>query len=150
MTRLTPPDGLPSLGAVAGTTGASDRLVALGRRAIAWLVAVSLLALCVGQPFHTGPAPAAGGGSQLCAASAESGPASLPHDGAHLTGVCSLCRALAQTRVGLRSPAPGASGAPDASGLPLPVATLDRPRTAAPRASIEPRAPPGAPAPETA
>ena len=118
--------------------------VAFLRRAAAGLVVGSLLVLCFGQPFHPGAAFGARDGFAVTAPDPAVDGASLPHGGAHLPGLCSICRVIAQTRLALRSPAIATPGGVDTAGLLLPLAALDL----APRApwlvSIEPRAPPSA------
>ena len=124
--------------------GVSFPGVAFLRRAVAGLVVGSLLALGFGQPYHPGAAFGARDGIAIAASCPAVDGASLPHGGAHLPGVCSICRVIAQTRLGLRSPAIATAGGVATAGLPLPLAAL----AAAPRApwlaSSEPRAPPSA------
>jgi hypothetical protein len=74
--------------------GVSPPSVAFLRRAVAGLVVGSLLVLCFGQPFHPGATLGARDG--FAVAAAVDG-ASLPHGGAHLPGLCSICRVIAQT-----------------------------------------------------
>jgi hypothetical protein len=114
------------------------------RRAAAALVFASFLALSVGQFFHSGAISGARDVAAVTASSPALDAASFPHGGAHLPGLCSICRVIAQNRLGVRSPAIATAASIDALGVPLPLGT----RHAAPRApwlaSIEPRAPPGA------
>jgi hypothetical protein len=114
------------------------------RRTAAWLALASLLGLLCGQLLHPGVAFAARGASTPTHSHAAVDTAPLPHEGEHLPSLCSICRALAQTRLGVRSPAIAATGWVDAPGLRIALAPAD----AAPRtpwlASIGPRAPPGA------
>lgn len=115
------------------------RGVAVLRGPAAWLAIASLLVLCLGPPLHSGTSVRDSGGATAIASLHD---ASLPKGSAHLAGLCSLCRAIAQTRAGLRSPAFGTVAAVEATGLPLPLAA----RAPAPRApwlaALGSRAPP--------
>ena len=70
--------------------------VAIVRRAAAGLIVASLLALCFGQPFHSGTAFGARDGIAVTASSPAVDTAALPHGGAHLSG---LIKVPARVRV---------------------------------------------------
>lgn len=125
-----------------GPEGAPLRRVALHRRAAAWLAVAALLAISTGQPFHGGRSAGVLEAIGFTASGPSVDAASPPHGGAHLPGLCSLCRAIAQTRLGLRSPVISGAGAVDAVGLRAPLAAAPAPPRSAQLASIEPRAPP--------
>jgi hypothetical protein len=114
------------------------------RRAVAALAFASFLALSVGQYFHSGAISGARDVAAVTLSSPAVDAASFPHGGAHLPGLCSICRAIAQNRLGVRSPAIATTAPVGAPRVSVPLGT----RHAAPRApwlaSIEPRAPPGA------
>jgi hypothetical protein len=114
------------------------------RRAAAYLALASLLALFYWQALHPGLAFAALDGNAVTASSPAVDTASLPHGGAHLPSLCSICRALAQTRLGVRSPALATTRWVDAPGLRVALALADAAPRAPWRASIGRRAPPGA------
>ncbi len=118
------------------------RCVAFRRQVGASLVLASLLALFLGQPFH---ATAPFGAPQQAPATTTVAVASstLPSQAAaHDADLCSMCRATAQTRLGLRSALRLGEIAADrpclALHLPAPV-----PVKAAPLLrQAQPRAPP--------
>ena len=122
--------------------GATPVPSALLRRAAAWLAIATLLAVSSGQPFHPGAAASARQAFGVAAASACVDAASPPHQGAHLPGLCSQCRAIGQARMGLRPPAVAAAGCVDAVGLPAAHARVDSPHRAPWLAVCAPRAPP--------
>jgi len=112
----------------------------LGRHAGAWLVIASLCSLFLGQPLHAGAqiGAAAGVSATLALSSAQLPSQTSPHD----AGGCSLCRAIAQSRLGLRVAL--RLGALAANGPHLPL-LLPAPSTigSAPRLrEAQPRAPP--------
>jgi hypothetical protein len=73
------------------------------RRAGASLVLASLLALFLSQPFHAAtPIGVSPGGLATGAVALVSGPL-LSQAAAHDADLCSMCRATAQTRLGLRA-----------------------------------------------
>jgi hypothetical protein len=74
--------------------------VALRRRAAAAVVIASLLALFLSQPFHASLPRYLGPSGAAHAASAIAGASSQP--AGHDADFCSMCRATAQTRLGLR------------------------------------------------
>jgi hypothetical protein len=78
------------------------RCVALRRQAGAAVVLASLLALFLSQPFHASlPRYPAAGNAAHATAVAITGPSSS-HAAGHDADFCSMCRATAQTRLGLR------------------------------------------------
>jgi len=121
-----------------------------------WLALASLLALSAGQPFHPGTAftprdgtpltvsSAASDAASLPQASAAIDAASLPHGGAHLPGLCSICRAVGQARLGLHAPTIALGDLLDAPGLSFPFVAQQTASRAPWIASIAPRAPPNA------
>ncbi|HEY8156175.1 MAG TPA: hypothetical protein VII72_18740 [Myxococcota bacterium] len=114
--------------------------VAPRRRASAWAVIASLIALFLSQPFHATArfdAPAGSASSTAWVAS----PAASP-GGAHDADLCSMCRATAQTRLGLRAAQRAGAIAPDGASLPLHVAALAPAKAAPQLREAQPRAPP--------
>jgi hypothetical protein len=110
---------------------------ALRRRATAWLAVASFFGLLLSQPLHAS-IPASAGGS---AATQVVAPGDLPaHYAAHDPGLCALCRAAAQKRFDLRTPAPAIAVA--GSSLPLHLPAPVSPGSAPELRSARPRAPP--------
>jgi len=113
------------------------------RRQTSGLLVVSLLSLLLGQPFHERVASDAGADAAAVVASGAGAPGGLPaHPDGHDRDHCVQCRAVAQTRLGLRALAP--EGVLSLDG---PSRALHPQAPACPRAAPEPclagpRAPP--------
>lgn len=111
------------------------------RKAGASLVLASLLALFLSQPFHASAlfgAPQEG--LATTAVAAASGP--LPSQAAHDADLCSMCRATAQTRLGLRLALRLGEIAADRPCLALHPPAPVPVRAAPPLRQAQPRAPP--------
>ena len=124
-----------------GDQGSPER-VGLWRHTSALLVA-SLFSLLLSQPFHEREASAAGAGAPAVVAGAHDAAGRSPLQGAgHDRDHCVQCRAVAQTRTGLRAPA--YEGAPRVHGpaLALHVETPDRLVSGPEPCVAGPRAPP--------
>jgi len=121
---------------------ASPRRVALWRHTSALLVA-SLLSLLASQPFHERAAGAAASGAPAAVASGAGAGADAPQQAAgHDRDHCVQCRAVAQTRLGLRAPAHDGALASQGPALALAVAPPDGPVAAPEPCVAGPRAPP--------
>jgi hypothetical protein len=114
------------------------------RRAAVWLALASLLALSAGEPFHPDTAITPRDGTPFTVSSAAADAASLPHGGAHLPGLCSICRAAGHARLGLHAPTIALADPLDSHGLSLPHVAQQTASPAPWIASIAPRAPPDA------
>jgi len=124
---------------------ASPQRVALWRPTSALLVA-SLLSLLASQPFHERSAAGASGAAAVVASGAGAGPDAPREAAGHDRDHCVQCRAVAQTRLGLRAPAHDGALASQGPALALHVAAPDR-LVAAPEPCVAgPRAPPSRPA----
>ena len=112
------------------------QVVAFRRPAGALAVIASLLALFLSQPFHTVvPIGAAAGGTVV------SNP--LPsHASAHDADLCSMCRATAQTRLGLRCALRLGDIAVAGPALPLHLPAPSQTQAAPQLRDAQPRAPP--------
>ena len=113
-------------------------------RAAAWLTIAALFSLCLGQPLHaSAPIAVANGSSQTAtlAATNDLAPGQAPHD----ADLCSLCRATAQARLGVRLSA--CVGDLTASGacLPLQLPAPELASSAPDLRDAQPRAPPALP-----
>ena len=120
----------------------SQRRVALWRHTSALLVA-SLVSLLLSQPFHERVAAGAAAGAPAVVAGGAGSDGATPlraagHDRDH----CVQCRAVAQTRLGLRAPAHDGALASHGPTLALHVAAPDRPVAAPEPCVAGPRAPP--------
>jgi hypothetical protein len=124
--------------------GASLRGVSLLRRGVAALAAASLVALSVGPYLHSRVAYGAPERPAATASASAVESASLPHGGAHVPGQCSICRVIAQTRRGLRSPAIATAGAVDTVGVSVAFVASHAAARSPWLTSGEPRAPPSA------
>jgi len=114
---------------------------ALRRPAVAWLTIAALLALGLGQPLHAAAAARAarvGAESVLVAA----GGAATPQPAGHDADQCSLCRATAQARLGVRVSACAFDFAAIAACLPLPLPAPELAACAPDLRAAPPRAPP--------
>jgi hypothetical protein len=114
--------------------------VALGRRAGASLVLASLLALFLGQPLHARAPIAAVGDAPSSLALVASPPSAL--HGAHDADLCSLCRATAQTRLGLRVAQRAGEITAGGASLPLHLPALTPAKAAPQLREAQPRGPP--------
>jgi hypothetical protein len=115
--------------------------VALRRHVAAWAVIASLFALLLGQPFHaSAPARARGGAPALLAAAGPASALASPHD----ADFCSMCRASAQTRLGLRTTLRAVAAAPTGASLVLKLAAPAPIKAAPLLRQAQPRAPPSA------
>jgi hypothetical protein len=119
----------------------SPQRVAFGRK-VAGLVAVALLALLASQPFHARAVPAADEGASVAAGHAGPRGADPAHAGEHDRNHCLQCRAVAQTRLGVRAPAPADALAARGPALALRDAAPERAHAAPARGRAAPRAPP--------
>jgi len=122
----------------------SQRRVALWRHTSALLVA-SLLSLLSSQPFHERLASSASAGAPAVVAAGGDASAETPlraagHDRDH----CVQCRAVAQTRLGLRAGAHEGALALHGAALALHVEAPERPYAAPEPCIAGPRAPPAA------
>jgi hypothetical protein len=114
--------------------------VAFRRRAGAWLVIASLLSLFLTQPFHA-TTPIAGLGGADAAVVVASG--QLPaHGSPHDADLCSMCRASAQTRLGLRVALRVGEVAAHGPALALHLPAPARAKAAPQLREAQPRAPP--------
>ncbi len=125
--------------------GVSLQGVACMRRAAMWLALGSLLALSAGQPFHPGTVSSPRVSTPVRVSGAAIDAASLPHGAAHLPGLCSICRAVGQARLGLHTPTVALVDPIGAPGLPAPLMAPQTASRAPWIASIAPRAPPALP-----
>ena len=115
--------------------------VAFRRHAGASLVLASLLALFLSQPFHASLRARRGPGSAAHAVAVVSGP--LPSQpAAHDADLCSMCRATAQTRLGLRVALRLGEIAADGPCLALHLPAPAPVKAAPPLREAQPRAPP--------
>jgi len=122
--------------------GASLARVTLWRHTSALLVA-SLLSLLSSQSFHERAASAADAGAPaIVARGAGEAPGAPVHAGGHDRDHCLQCRAVAQTRLGLRAPAHDGALAARGPELALHAEKTDRPGTAPEPCLAGPRAPP--------
>lgn len=113
--------------------------VAIRRQTGAWLVLASLLALFLSQPFHAStPSGAPRPGPATTAVSAASPPSQAEHD----ADLCSMCRATAQTRLGLRVALRLAEIAADRPCLALHLPAPELAKAAPQLRAVQPRAPP--------
>jgi len=124
--------------------GVSRQRVASLRRATALLAAASLLALASGPLFHPVALPFAAHGRAISDSQAAGGGASLPHGGAHLPGLCSICRAVGQARLGLQTTSVAIVDPLDNLAPQPPQRSPDATTRSPWLASIAPRAPPRA------
>jgi len=110
--------------------------------AAVWLTLAALLSLCLSQPLHasTNLASASGQASIVAA-----GGALAAQHAAHDADHCSLCRATAQARLGVRPSACVADLAAAGACLPLPLPTPEIACCAPDLRGSPPRAPPLAP-----
>jgi hypothetical protein len=121
---------------------ATRRLRAATRRLpVVWLTLAALLSLSVSQPLH------ASGPLSLASASAEAAFALAANDlssshAAHDGELCSLCRATAQARLGVRVSAGIGDLAPHGACLLLPLPAPEIARSAPDLRDTQPRAPP--------
>ena len=116
--------------------------VTLWRLTSALLVA-SLLSLLSSQPFHERAASAADARAPaIVARGAGEAPGAPVHAGGHDSDHCLQCRAVAQTRLGLRAPAADAALAALGSELALHAEEPDGPGAAPEPCLAGPRAPP--------
>jgi len=116
--------------------------VAYRHHAGASLVLASLLALFLSQPFHTSLRLDAGRGVPAGAAVAVV-PGQLPSQpAAHDADFCSMCRATAQTRLGLRLALRLGEIAADGPCLALHLSATAPVQAAPPLRQAQPRAPP--------
>lgn len=114
--------------------------VALQRRAGAWVVLASLLALFLGQPLHATAPIGAPENAPSSLALVSSPPTA--QGGAHDADLCSMCRATAQTRLGLRVAQRAGEIAADGASLPLHLPALTPAKAAPQLREAQPRAPP--------
>jgi hypothetical protein len=115
--------------------------VAFRRPAAAWLAIAALLSLCSSQPFH-GATPirvaTAGPEASFIVAGSD-----LPSQhAAHDADLCSLCRATAQARLGLRISACMGELAASGACLPLHLPAAEQAGAAPALRNAQPRAPP--------
>lgn len=114
---------------------------AIPRAAAAWLTIAALLTVCLSQSFHATTPPVLATASP--AASVVTAGSDLPaQHAAHDADLCSLCRATAQARLGLR--VISSLGALAATGTSVPL-HLPAPALASAAPSLrnaQPRAPP--------
>jgi hypothetical protein len=122
---------------------ATRQRVAILRRTAVWLAIATLLALPSGQLLHPGAASAAQDAVGVSASLPGVDPVSQ-HAGAHLPGLCSICRAIGQARVGLYAPTIAEAGCTDVVGLLAARARFDAAPRACWLAPCGPRAPPDA------
>ena len=114
--------------------------LALRRHAGASVVIASLLALFLSQPFH-GAAPIAAPTGFLAAGAVLA--SQLPTQAApHDADLCSMCRATAQTRLGLRVAVRVGEVSADGPCLPLHLPAPAPIKAAPPLRDAQPRAPP--------
>ena len=112
---------------------------ALRRRAGAAGVIASLLALFLSQPFHASlPLPLGSGAAGASAITSPSPSQPAGHDG----DLCSMCRATAQTRLGLRVALRLGEIAADRPCLALHLLAAAPVKAAPPLRQAQPRAPP--------
>jgi hypothetical protein len=124
--------------------GRSRQRVACLRRATAGLAIASLLALGSGPLFHAAAPPVPSHAVAIADSQSAGDGASLPHGAAHLPGLCSICRAVGQSRLGLH-PTSIANVDPLDAVAPEPLQPAPDAATRSPwLASIAPRAPPRA------
>jgi hypothetical protein len=117
------------------------RYLASRRPAAAWLTIAALLALGLSQPLHaSAPIDAGhfGAGSALVAAANPVASQHADHD----ADLCSLCRATAQARLGVRVCACAGDLTASAARLPLPLPAPELAACAPDLRDAPPRAPP--------
>ena len=112
------------------------------RAAAAWLTLAALLSLCLSQPPHAS-ASLANTSSQ--ASVVASGSPLAPVQAAHDADHCSLCRATAQARVGVRPSSCVGELASNEASLRLVLPTPELASSAPDLRSAPPRAPPRSP-----
>jgi hypothetical protein len=122
----------------------SRHCVAFRRQAGASVLIASLLALFLSQPFHAatpiGVPRGVPSGTTAAVVSSQLPSQASPHD----ADLCSMCRATAQTRLGLRVALRVGGIAADGPCLPLHLPALAPTRAAPQLRDAQPRAPPAA------
>ena len=125
-----------------------DRQGAGFRRLIAtWLTIAALLGLCLSQPFHNAApivsAHASGHGLDTAALVVAAGSDHPAQRAAHDADLCSVCRATAQARLGLRLTSCLGELAATGPYLPLQLPAPELACSAPDLRDAQPRAPPG-------
>ncbi len=115
--------------------------VELRRPAAAWLTITALFTLCLSQPFHVSvrfESSPSGSAASVVAAGSGLPSQRAPHD----ADLCSLCRATAQARLGVRVMSCVGELATTGACLPLHLPAPALARAAPALRNAQPRAPP--------
>jgi hypothetical protein len=115
--------------------------VALRRPAAAWLTLATLFALCLSQPFHAS-APLGSSASSPAVRVVAAGSELPSQRAAHDADLCSVCRATAQVRLGVRVMACVGELATTGATLPLHLPAPALASAAPTLRNAQPRAPP--------